>query len=153
MIKKYSIFKESLLNKLTGPTYDEILKNTSANNLLRICFNNFDDYGVEYALKNGASVVLYNKLKDVKEWFLNIINNLEFKKYITNENVIIWYMGNIALFNQEIEKKNILVDYNKIWLKFINEYGYSEKETETFISNILNKYLNLVDYTVVTIPW
>ena len=55
MIKNYKLFKESLLNKLEGPTIEEIIKNNPTKLLeVGIIENNFEY--VKLAVKNGANV-------------------------------------------------------------------------------------------------
>lgn len=58
MITKYKLYKESLLNKLDGPSEDEIIDNlkNNPNKLLKYSIENNFKRGIEIALSDGAKI-------------------------------------------------------------------------------------------------
>ena len=84
MIKKYKIFKESLLNKLEGPSEDEVINNLSKNPnklLLFSCEEGLLEY-VKKSLENGADIH-YKKDSAVK--IVAQDGNLEILKYLISK--------------------------------------------------------------------
>ena len=136
---------ESLLGIMNDPSYDEILKNTSSDKLLKNCFFNLDQKGVEYALKHGASKELYKNLFQIENWFLDMISDLVEKKTVDLDKIF-WCKNDIIIFEQELERMYLWVNFNKIWFILQNKYGLSGDETQLFIKRMVERHLNLVGY-------
>ena len=77
MIKKYKIFKESLLNKLEGPNEEEVLDSLKDNpdKLLKVSLDLNFIKGINFALENGAKIknLRNNNLYDKIFKYLNYI--------------------------------------------------------------------------------
>jgi len=148
MIKKFSIFNESIKSLLTGPSEKEILKSfesLSPNAMLRkSCMSGFIK-GIEIALKNGA---------DIKHNNYTIFKNLELRpnKEVSN------YLKNYLKLPENPKDfvidtiKGATITKNKNYDKYITDYrGVSnnifwEKDNEIILeqdpkSNIFHNLL------------
>ena len=93
MIKNYNQFNESLLDKLEGPSREEIINNISINDFLyKSCVNSeYDD--VKFALNNGADV---HHLKDI---CIRFSNNYNIIKLLLEYGADIHISDDLPLYN------------------------------------------------------
>ena len=106
MIKKYKQFNEGLLDKLTGPSEEEVLDNFKKLSIIKkgeILFHSlmeYDDKMVIFALKNGADVHVENDyiLKFCVIKNLNSLTEYLLNNYIFNMRVINFCM---TLYKEE----------------------------------------------------
>ena len=114
MIKNYNQFNESLLDKLEGPTKDELFK-----------------------------LVGYKKGYDTpEEFFLDIIDGIKVKEQSKYPQSIFWEKKGRVIFEQDFKNNLIYVDYKSIWFIFEIIYELQYNETQLFIKKMVEKYLN-----------
>ena len=114
MIKKYKIFTESLLSKLQGPTKDEVWKS----------------FGYEKGFDTP------------EELFLDVIKDIKVREQIKYPESVFWEKNGEVIFEQNFKRNSLYVDYNSIWFIFEKIYGLQYSETELFIKNMVEEYLN-----------
>ena len=113
MIKNYKQFNESLLDKLEGPSIDEI-------------FKSFD----------------YEKGYDTpEEFFLDVIKDIKVKEQSKYPQSIFWEKNGRIIFEQDFKNNLLYVDYDSIWLVFEKIYELENSEIQLFINNMVEKYL------------
>jgi len=116
MIKKFNDFiKESLLDKLKGPSKKDIWKNLG-----------------------------YDEVLDKEEFFLSLIDGIKIlhqRKYPTE---IFWEKDGEILFEQIENKKLLLVNKKIIWNMFELLYDMNYIEIMNFIKDMIEKYLNWI---------
>lgn len=164
MLKKYNEYiKESLLNRLEGPTQQEIIENLKDNpdKLLRYSIDNEYLEGVELALENGAnpnvdnySLFLYNrkdkeKIIDLLFEYSNIprsendltkilFNNIE-PEYSNSDGVVKYKNEYGVLFYFTVfGSDNYLEIPNNVYYLFFNVYNNSKQEIHTLFENHFN---------------
>ena len=100
MIKNYKIFKESLLDKLKGPTKEEITKlfldgSIDVLKYLKICREN--NWDISYK-KEVWEYLGFNKIFDTPKEFLDFyLVDIEMKQY-QHINSIYWYKDDKMIF-------------------------------------------------------
>ena len=114
MIKNYKIFTESLLSKLQGPTKDEVWKS----------------FGYEKGFDTP------------EELFLDVIKDIKVREQIKYPESVFWEKNGEVIFEQNFKRNSLYVDYNSIWFIFEKIYGLQYSETELFIKNMVEEYLN-----------
>jgi len=123
MIKKFNEYiKESLLDKLKGPSKEELRKS----------------YG-------------YDKTFDTpEEFFLDAIDGITTISPNKYHNDINYYEKNDNVLFQYFIITNIFyVSFNKIWVILIHIFNMKEWEARKFIKEMVEKYLNLKDVKIV----
>jgi hypothetical protein len=119
MITKYKQFNESSLDKLTGPSKEEIWKN----------------FG-------------YDKTFDTpKEFFLDVIDGLKIKEESKYSDHIFWEKDGNILFEQDLKSKYLWVEYYHIWIVFENIFDMKYYDIQSFINNMVEEYLNWKGFT------
>ena len=119
MIKKYKQFNESLLNKIEGPNKEEIWKNLG-----------------------------YDRKFDTPEdFFLDIIKGMKVIEQTKFTDSVFWEKNGEILFHQDLKNRNLYVNYNRNWKIFENVFGMGYNETQLFIKDMVEKYLNWKDFT------
>ena len=104
---------ESLLSNLKGPTKDEIFKS----------------FGYEKGFDTP------------EEFFLDVIKDIKVKQTKYPESVF-WEKNGKVIFEQNLKKNLLYVDYKSIWVIFEKIYGLQYSETQLFIKNMVEEYLN-----------
>lgn len=164
MLKKYNEYiNESLLNRLEGPTQQEIIENFKNNpdKLLRYSIDNEYLEGVELALENGAnpnvdnySLFLYNrkdkeKIIDLLFEYSNIprsendltkilFNNIE-PEYSNSDGVVKYKNEYGVLFYFTVfGSDNYLEIPNNVYYLFFNVYNKSKQEIHTLFEHHFN---------------
>lgn len=145
MIKRYKQFNEGISKYLKGPTFDEMIKSIGVNNFFKKMLISNNEDGIKYALEKNASIEVMNDYKKLIKWFNDILENLE--RYIEKsefsmkiEDDIIYYIKNDDLLFDTVKSDEdesltfVGVNYDKIWKKIKNNYGYSDNEVKKFIS-------------------
>ena len=107
MIKKYKIFKESLLNKLEGPTMEEAWKN----------------HGYDRVFNTP------------EEFFLYVIDGMKIKEQTKYPESVLWEKNGKIIIEQNFKSNMIYVDYNSIWLVFRKIFGLRDTEIQIIIKN------------------
>jgi len=109
MIKKYKQFNEGLLDKLKGPSMEELLKNSSPERILKTGVELNDLDMVKFAVEHGANV--YGESQMVLFFSIHHKNNdmilylLEHGANLKDENIIgILKLNDIELFKEVLEK-------------------------------------------------
>ena len=137
MIKSFKLYNESLLDKISGPSEDEIIKNLEdkPDRLLKVSLRNNSKKGVDYALKNNANVGLLTEqeldvLINTYNYDINIImDKLSFSSLYSYG----VYKNNVNLIKRSIEMGKIISDYdlvdlyeenNKLFNKIIKELNF-----------------------------
>ena len=114
MIKNYKIFTESLLDKLQGPTKDEVWKS----------------FGYEKGFDTP------------EEFFLDVIKDIKVREQIKYPESVFWEKNGKIIFEQYFKKNILCVDYNSIWMILEKIFGLEYDETRLFIKNMVEEYLN-----------
>ncbi len=136
MIKKYKIFKESLLNHLEGPSEEEIwnnIKDTSPYNILLKSLGMNYFYGVKYALNKNISLeglgrstigkllnILYeNGEKDIVYKYINNIGKLDSYRYFYScmygylDGVKDWFSNPVNINRNNYNGLELAIKYNQ----------------------------------------
>jgi hypothetical protein len=119
MIIKYKLFKESLLNKIEGPSKEDVWKNLG-----------------------------YEKGFDTpEEFFLDVIDGIKVKKQTKYPNSVFWEKEGKIVFEQDLKNMDLWVSYNMIWVIFEKVFGMEYNEIESFIKGMVEEYLNWKGFT------
>ena len=114
MIKNYKIFTESLLDKLQGPSKEEVWSSLG-----------------------------YDRTFDTpEELFLDVIKDIKVREQIKYPESVFWEKNGEVIFEQNFKRNSLYVDYNSIWFIFEKIYGLQYRETELFIKNMVEEHLN-----------
>lgn len=168
-ISTYLNSNESLLNRLEGPTQQEIIENLKDNpdKLLRYSIDNEYLEGVELALENGAnpnvdnySLFLYNRkdkekiidllfeysyIPRIENDFIKILfNNIE--PLYSNSDDVVKYKNEygVLFYFTVFGSNNYLEIPHNIYYIFFNVYNKSKQEIYTLFKN----YFNLQDFNI-----
>ena len=114
MIKNYKLFTESLLDKLEGPTKDEVWKS----------------FGYEKGFDTP------------EEFFLDVIKDIKVKEQTKYPQSIFWEKNGKIIFEQDFKNNLLYVDYKSIWMVFEKIYDLQYSETQLFIKNKVEEHLN-----------
>ena len=105
---------ESLLDKLKGPSKEEVWSSLG-----------------------------YDRTFDTpEEFFLDIIDGIKIKPQTKYPDSIFWEKNGKVIFEQDFKKNQLYVDYKSIWMIFEKIFGLQYSETELFIKNMVEEYLN-----------
>ena len=110
MIKNYNQFNESLLDKLEGPSKEDVLNNITPDELLYRSCKKSDYENAKFALENNADV---HYLKDL---CIRFSDDFEIIRLLVEYGANIQADNNVALYNSIIRK-----DYRRF--KFLLENG------------------------------
>ena len=105
---------ESLIDKLEGPSADEVWKN----------------FGHEKGFDTP------------EEFFLDVIKDIKVKEQTKYNESIFWEKNGKIIFEQDFKKNVLYVDYDTIWVFFDKIFGLQYHETKLFIKNMVEEYLN-----------
>ena len=114
MIKKYKIFKESLLNKLEGPTMEEAWKN----------------HGYDRVFNTP------------EEFFLYVIDGMEIKEQTKYPESVFWEKNGKIIIEQNFKGKELYFEYSTFWKLFIIIFGLRDTEIQIIIKDLVKKHLN-----------
>ena len=115
MIVKYHQFiKESLLDKLEGPTKEEVWKH----------------YGYDITFNTP------------EEFFLDVINGIKIKPQTKYSQSVFWEKNSKILFEQDFKNNMLYVDYKSIWVIFEKIFSLQNAEIQRFLKNGVDENLN-----------
>lgn len=120
MVKRFKQFNESLLDKIEGPSKKDVWKSLGYKRI----FNTPEDF------------------------FKYMFNGVE-AELIENNNFVNWVKNDKIVFVQDLDSKELMINYERIWKIFRKIFFMSYSETEIFIHDMITKYLDLGDYTPV----
>ena len=108
----FECLSESLLDKLEGPSKEEVFKNIG-----------------------------YNRENDTPESFFEHITD-GIRKLKIDGNLVYWGKNNKIILGQNTRLKDVYVDYKSIWIIYENVFNMSDDEIKQFILKMVKKYLN-----------
>ena len=118
MITKYYKFNESLLDKLEGPSKEEVWKNLG-----------------------------YDKTFETpEEFFLDVIDGIKIKPQTKYYDHVFWEKDSEILFEQNLNSMILWVEYS-IWSVFKNVFDMEYNEIHRLIKNMVEEYLNWKGFT------
>jgi len=114
MIKNYKKFNEGLLDKLQGPTQEEIFNNLKNNptKLLKYSIDNKFEEGIKYALKNGAEIYEFLRYINFEITDLDSIDYL-IKEYGINTNQLTFKIKSLIDDNNDLLNTNTFRSFIK----------------------------------------
>ena len=120
MIKNYQQFiKESLLDKLQGPTKEEVWK-----------------------------YVGYEKTFDTpEEFFLEVIKDIKIRPQTKYPDSIFWEKDGEIIFQQDLKNMVLWVKYNTIWKIFDKVFCMEYSEIQELIKSMVEEHLNWKGFT------
>ena len=118
MIKNYKQFNESLLDKLQGPSKEEIWKNLGYDRTFDRTFDTPEDF------------------------FLDVIKGIKIKKQTKYPDSLFWEKNGKILFEQDFENMDLWVNYDIIWKIFEKVFGMEYNEIQLFIKGMVEEHLN-----------
>ena len=125
MIKNYKIFTESLLDKLQGPTKDEVWKS----------------FGYEKGFDTP------------EEFFLDVIKDIKVKEQTKYPQSIFWEKNGKLLFEQKKSSGWVVCDYNNIYTILRRFFDMKPSEIQNFIKIMVEKHLNWDNIPSSRITW
>jgi len=146
MIKKYNQFlNEGILDKLTGPSKEEILSNLdnmTPNKALVKSIELDNQPGIYNALKRGAWKEIYDNYVKAIEIFENNIEKIIEYKDAKFPNSVFWLNNNKILFEQQTlaHRTVLLIDYDLI-KPLILDLNINWNESCELLGNLIIKYL------------
>ena len=119
MIKNYIQFNESLLDKLQGPSKEEVWKN-----------------------------LWYDKGFDTpEEFFLDVIKGIKIKKQTKFPDSVFWEKNGEIFFEQDLEIMYLRVNYDTIWKIFDKGFSMEYIDIQQFIKGMVEEHLNWKGFT------
>jgi hypothetical protein len=149
MIKKFKQFNESLLDKLKGPSKEEVEDKFRTKFLAnKMSFHELNKVSKKNDLKRPNLLdKLYSigykddfNFKTPEEFIQYIIDNIKINDRYNNPDEIFWEKDkNQVIIAQDLKTKRVWVSFLKIWYPIKIVFDMKDNDLNRLINNILNK--------------
>lgn len=154
VIKNYKLFTESLLNKLEGPSSEELLNNLKKLDSKEVFLKSIElnfDLGIKYAVENYDFGEIYNIYLQIEKEFLTDKNNCIIKKY--NHDIYFILDNKIYMSFEKNAAGTAYIcffNYDKIG-KYLDENdNITWNDLERVLRGIKNKYIKNIECDYLT---